>query len=48
MGMYPINWLPPMGEVKPMLMEKPKHFEGAHDDIECFIGDCLTYFEVFR
>lgn len=29
-------------------MEKLEPFEGAHDDIECFIRDCVTYFEVFR
>ncbi len=29
-------------------MEKPEYFEGAHDDIEQFLGDCATYFEVFR
>ncbi len=37
-----------MSEVKPLLMEKPEHFEGAHDDIEHFLGDCRMYFEVFR
>ncbi len=37
-----------MSDVKPILMEKPEHFEGAHDDIERFLGDCKTYFEVFR
>ncbi len=39
---------PPMSEVKPLLMEKPQYFEGTHDDIEHFPGDCKTYFEVFR
>ncbi len=39
---------PPMSEVKPLLMDKPKYFEGAHDDIERFLGDCVTYFKVFR
>ncbi len=39
---------PPMSGVKPLLMEKPQFFEGAHDDIERFLGDCKTYFEVFR
>ncbi len=29
-------------------MEKPELFEGTHDDIKRFLGDCLTYFEVFR
>ncbi len=37
-----------MSDIKPLLMEKPEHFEGAHDDIECFLGDCKTYFKVFR
>ncbi len=37
-----------MSGVKPILMEKPQYFEGAHDDIERFLGDCKTYFEVFR
>ncbi len=36
-----------MSDVKPLLMEKPQYFEGAHDDIEHFLGDCKTYFEVF-
>ncbi len=29
-------------------MEKPEHFEGAHDDMERFLGDCGVYFEVFQ
>ncbi len=37
-----------MSDVKPLLMEKPQYFEGAHDNIERFLGDCMTYFEVFR
>ncbi len=37
-----------MSEVKPILMDKPEHFDGAHNDIEHFLGDCATYFEVFR
>ncbi len=47
-GTYPHDRLPPVNEVKPILMEKPEPFEGAHNDIERFLGDCLTYFEVFR
>ncbi len=47
-GTYPHDRLPPINEVKPILIEKPEHFEGAHDDIEHFLGDCLMYFEVFR
>ncbi len=37
-----------MSDIKPLLMEKPKYFEGAHDNIKHFLGDCKTYFEVFR
>ncbi len=37
-----------MSGIKPILMEKPQYFEGAHDDIERFLGDCKTYFEVFH
>ncbi len=47
-GTYAIERPPPMSDVKPMFMEKPEHFEGAHNDIKRFIGDCKTYFEVFR
>ncbi len=47
-GTYPHDRLPPVNEVKPILMEKPEPFEGAHDNIERFLGDCLTYFKVFR
>ncbi len=47
-GMYAHDRLPPISEVKPILMDKPEHFEGAHDNIKHFIGDCVTYFKVFR
>ncbi|PBK60265.1 hypothetical protein ARMSODRAFT_1026658 [Armillaria solidipes] len=33
--------------VKPVMVKPPTPFEGKHDDIEHFIGDCLSYFEVF-
>ncbi|PBK89744.1 hypothetical protein ARMGADRAFT_1083206 [Armillaria gallica] len=39
---------PAAAGVKPILMEKPRKFAGKHDDIEQFVGDCITYFEVFR
>ncbi len=29
-------------------MKTPKPFKGEHDDIDRFIGDCNTYFEVFH
>ncbi len=34
--------------VKPILMKVPDPFEGEHDDMDPFIGDCNTYFEVFQ
>ncbi len=48
MGTYPIDCPPPLSSVKPLFMEKPEHFEGAHDDIKRFLRDCKTCFEVFR
>ncbi|SJL05427.1 uncharacterized protein ARMOST_08794 [Armillaria ostoyae] len=33
--------------VKPIMVKPPIPFFGKYDDIERFIGDCLTYFEVF-
>ncbi|SJL16886.1 uncharacterized protein ARMOST_20416 [Armillaria ostoyae] len=33
--------------VKPLMVKPPLPFFGKYDDIERFIGDCLTYFEVF-
>ncbi len=33
--------------VKLILMHTPEPFEGEHDDMDRFIGDCNTYFEVF-
>ncbi len=29
-------------------MKLPEPFEGEHDDMDRFIGDCNTYFEMFR
>ncbi len=46
-GVYSHNRPLAMSDVKPLLMEKPQYFEGVHDDIECFLGDCKTYFETF-
>ncbi len=28
--------------------ERPAKFKGEHDDIDRFLGDCTTYFELFR
>lgn len=47
-GTYPIDRLPPASEVKLILIEKLEPFEGTHNNIERFLGDCTTYFEVFR
>ncbi|PBK59533.1 hypothetical protein ARMSODRAFT_982941 [Armillaria solidipes] len=33
--------------VKPILLQLPKTFHSAHDDIDRFTGDCVMYFEVF-
>ncbi len=33
--------------VKPTF-ERPAKFKGDHDDIDRFLGDCATYFEIFR
>ncbi|SJL01340.1 uncharacterized protein ARMOST_04660 [Armillaria ostoyae] len=33
--------------VKPLMVKPPLPFEGKYDDIERFVGDCFTYFEVF-
>ncbi len=29
-------------------MKLPEPFEGEHDDMDRFIGDCNAYFETFR
>ncbi|SJL17461.1 uncharacterized protein ARMOST_21012 [Armillaria ostoyae] len=33
--------------VKPIMVKPPLPFDGKYDDIERFVGDCFTYFEVF-
>ncbi|SJL11306.1 uncharacterized protein ARMOST_14709 [Armillaria ostoyae] len=33
--------------VKPLMVKPPLPFVGKYDDVERFIGDCFTYFEVF-
>ncbi len=32
---------------RPIIMKLPKPFEGEHDDMDHFIGDCNAYFEMF-
>ncbi|SJL12773.1 uncharacterized protein ARMOST_16204 [Armillaria ostoyae] len=38
---------PLLGDQKPVLLQTPKPFKGDHDDIEHFLGNCITYFEAF-
>ncbi|SJL18642.1 uncharacterized protein ARMOST_22239 [Armillaria ostoyae] len=33
--------------VKPIMVKPPLPFDGKYDDVERFVGDCFTYFEVF-
>ncbi|SJL09567.1 uncharacterized protein ARMOST_12947 [Armillaria ostoyae] len=33
--------------VKPVMVKTPLPFDGKYDDVERFVGDCFTYFEVF-
>ncbi len=33
---------------RPIIMKLPEPFEGEHDDMDRFIGDCNAYFEKFR
>ncbi len=33
---------------RPIMMKLPEPFEGEHDDMDRFIGDCNAYFEMFR
>ncbi|SJL03608.1 uncharacterized protein ARMOST_06965 [Armillaria ostoyae] len=40
------NNAPHLG-IKLILLQPLKPFKGDHDDIEYFLGDCTTYFEVF-
>ncbi len=34
-------------QARPIIMKLPEPFEGEHDDMERFLGDCNTYFEMF-
>ncbi len=33
---------------RPIIMKLPEPFEGEHDDMDRFLGDCNAYFETFR
>ncbi len=35
-------------QARPIIMKIPEPFEGEHDDMDRFIGDCNAYFEMFR
>ncbi len=48
MGEWDANDTPAFLGVKPTLMKTPEPFEGEHNDMDRFIGDCHAYFEVFR
>ncbi len=53
LGQGPIsNWdiddKPAFLGIKPILIKTPKPFKGEHDDMDRFLRDCNTYFEVFR
>ncbi len=47
LGEWPAEPPAPFLSVKPTF-ERPAKFKGDHDDIERFLGDCTTYFELFR
>ncbi len=38
----------PFLQSRPIIMKLPEPFEGEHDDMDRFIGDCNAYFETFR
>ncbi len=48
MGEWDANDVPAFLGIKAILMKTPKPFEGEHNDMDRFLGDCSTYFEVFR
>ncbi len=48
MGEWDTDDMPAFLGVKPILMKIPELFEGDHDDMDRFIEDCNTYFEVFH
>ncbi len=52
-GLGPVrNWdadePPTFLSARPVMMKLPKPFEGEHDDMDRFIGDCNTYFKTFQ
>ncbi len=47
LGQWPAEPPAPFLGVKPTF-ERPAKFKGEHDDINRFLGDCATYFEIFR
>ncbi len=47
LGEWPAEPPAPFLGMKPTF-ERPAKFKGEHDDIDRFLGDCTTYFELFR
>ncbi len=47
-GDWDANEPPAFLQSRPVIMKLPEPFEGEHDDMDRFIGDCNTYFETFR
>lgn len=47
-GEWDVNDEPAFLGSKPILMKTPEPFKGDHDDMDRFLGDCHTYFEVYR
>ncbi len=47
-GDWDVNEPPAFLQARPIIMKLPEPFEGEHDDMERFIGDCTAYFETFH
>ncbi len=47
-GSWAVDQPPPLAGIKPTLLSVPSKFKGEHDDINRFLGDCQTYFKMFR
>ncbi len=47
-GRWNEDMLPLFLGIKPILLQPPCAFKGDHDVIKWFLGDCLTYFDMFQ
>ncbi len=47
-GEWDATKLPAFLQSRPVIMKLPEPFEGEHDDMDRFLGDCNTYFETYR